>query len=274
MASGLALRTIEAHRSVTEQLHDNEVHAWLGFLPGMHEAALLDAYRLLLNAEERKQQAQFRFSADRHSYLVTRAMVRTVLSKYARIPPRAWQFATNGYGRPEIANTDPSSMPLRFSVSHTRGLVVVAVARAPAVGVDVEEVRASPAPAAVASRYFAPQEILALHALPENRQSDRIYELWTLKEAYIKARGLGLSIPLDQFSFRLEGDRCVQLAIEASLQDRPELWKFWQFRPSADHVLALCVRHGSPMRPELICRSCIPLVSDELLEPLAARESA
>jgi 4'-phosphopantetheinyl transferase len=263
-----------AAHNVSEQLHGSDVHVWLSFLPEIHDPALLDAYRLMLSAEERQRKGRFVFSADRHSYLVTHAMLRIVLSKYAPIQPQAWQFVTNGYGRPEIANADPSAKQINFNVSHAHGLVVVAVTRAPAVGVDVEEVRARPAPAELADRHFTPQEILALQALPENRQSDRFYEFWTLKEAYIKARGLGLSIPLNQFSFQFEGDRTVHFGAEPSLQDSAESWKFWQFCPSADHVLALCVHRGSAAEPRLHCRRCIPLERDELLEPLAVRESA
>lgn len=269
-----AIDNLAATHNASELLHGSDVHVWLGFLAAIHDPALLDAYRLLLNAEERQRQARFAFSSDRHSYLVTHAMLRIVLSKYAPIQPRAWQFSTNDYGRPEIANADSSATQIKFNVSHAHGLVVVAVTRAPAVGVDVEEVRARPAPAELADRHFAPQEILALQALPAQRQSDRFYEFWTLKEAYIKARGLGLSIPLDQFSFQFEGERSVHFCAEPSLQDSAESWKFWQFCPSADHVLALCVRRGSPAAPRLLCRSCIPLNRDELLEPLAVRESA
>ena len=269
-----AIDNVAAAHDVSAELGGSDVHVWLGFLPEIHDPALLDAYHLLLNGEERQRQARLVFPADRHSYLVTHAMLRIVLSKYAPIQPQAWQFVTNGYGRPEIANADPSARQINFNVSHAHGLVVVAVTRAAAMGVDIEEVRARPAPVELADRHFAPREILALQVLPAQRRSDRFYEFWTLKEAYIKARGLGLSIPLDQFSFQFEGDRTVHFCAEPSLQDSPEFWKFWQFCPSTDHVLALCVRRGSPAEPRLFCRSCIPLDRDELLEPLAVRESA
>ena len=274
LAAVFALQSSGANPSAIEQLPSDDVHVWLAFLPKIHDVALLDAYGALLSTEERQRQAQFRVCADRHSYLVTHALLRAALSRYTPIDPRAWRFVTNGYGRPEVANTDPSVGRMNFSVSHARGLVAVAVTRAQAVGIDVEEARACPAPMEVANRYFARKENLALGALPEDRQSERFYEYWTLKEAYIKARGLGLSVPLDQFSFQFEGDQVVRLSVEPSLQDRPEIWKFWQFRPSADHVLALCVHRRPPLEPRLICRSCIPLVRDELLEPIAARESA
>jgi 4'-phosphopantetheinyl transferase len=260
--------------NVGEQLHGNDVHVWLGCPPEIRDPALLHAYHLLLNAEERQRQARFVFSGDRHSYLVAHALLRIVLSKYAPIQPQAWQFMTNDYGRPEIANHDPSARQINFNVSHAHGLAVVAVTRAPAVGVDVEEVRARPAPLELADRHFAPQEILALQALPAQRQSDRFYEFWTLKEAYIKARGLGLSIPLDQFRFQFEGERTVHFCAEPSLQGSAESWKFWQFCPSADHVLALCVRRGPPAEPRLLCRRFMPPDRDELLDLRAVRESA
>jgi 4'-phosphopantetheinyl transferase len=263
-----------ATQNIAEQLQGSDVHVWFGFPAKMQDAALLQAYSALLSAAERQREARFRLAPDRHSYLVTHAMLRTVLSRYVPLHPQAWRFVTNEHGRPEIANAVPPSAHMNFSVSHARGIVAVAVTRAEAVGVDTEDVREAAAPMDVASRYFASREVLALLALPADRQSDRFYEFWTLKEAYIKARGLGLSLPLEKISFQFQGERVLHFSVEPPLQDSPGFWRFWQFRPSPAHVLAICVRRERSVAQRLICRSCIPLVGEELVERLVARASA
>jgi 4'-phosphopantetheinyl transferase len=269
-----SLRVKAATHSAIRPLHGNDVHVWLGLPASIQDVALLGAYATLLNAAERERQARFRFPADRHLFLVTRALLRTVLSRYAPVQPQDWQFANNSHGRPRIAGGDPSLAALNFNVSHTRDLVAVAITLAPAVGVDVEDLRAGPVDTAVANRYFAPQEALALRALPEARQGERFHEYWTLKEAYVKAQGLGLSMPLDQFSFQFEGERGLRFSVAPAWRDSARSWKFWQFQVVPHHLVAVCVGREASQPASLVCRSCTPLVSDAPFEPLAARESA
>ena len=257
-----------------ERLQDSDVHVWLGFPPAFHDTALSDAYSRLLSPEERQRHARFRFPGDQWSFLFAHALLRSVLSRSVPVDPGALHFSTGAHGRPEIAAAPASIEPLSFNASHTQGLAVVAVTRAAPVGVDAEERRARLAPTELASSHFAPQETLDLHAVPEARRSDRFYEYWTLKEAYVKARGLGLTAALDQFSFQFEGERSVRLAVEPALRDAAESWKLWQFRPSADHVVAVCARRAPPERQRLVCRRCVPLAGDEPFEPIALRESA
>jgi 4'-phosphopantetheinyl transferase len=256
-----------------EKLHDSDVHVWLGFPPADQDAALLDAYGRLLSPEERLRHARFKFPGDQWSFLFAHALLRSVLSKYLAVDPGAWHFSTGEHGRPEIADATASMGALSFNLSHTQGLAVVAVTRAAPVGVDAEQRRARPAPTELTSSHFAPQEVLDLHAVPEHRRSDRFYEYWTLKEAYVKARGLGLSAALDQFCFQFEGERSVRLSVEPGQRDNADSWKLWQFLPSADHVVAVCARRAAPERQRLVCRRCIPLDGDEELVPIAVRES-
>ena len=132
-------------------------------------------------------------------------MLRLVLARLTGIAPAELRFEVSPGGRPELASLLSSGAP-RFNLSHTRGLVGCAVARGREVGLDVEELRA-PAPLELAERHFAAAELEALRALPPPRRSDRFYALWTLKEAYSKGRGLGLSLPFDAFSIAvLEGE--------------------------------------------------------------------
>jgi len=181
---------------------------------------------------------RFRFERDRRIQLATRALVRTILSKYEDVPPAAWRFETGEKGRPEIAHP-PSS--LRFNLSNTHGLVVCAVVREVDVGVDVEPLDRRWS-MRIAERYFSPAEVAALRTLPEEARARRFLDLWTLKESYIKARGLGLALPLDRFTFVLEAGRPPRVEIAPELGDRGESWQFARLEPTPRHVLALCVR--------------------------------
>jgi 4'-phosphopantetheinyl transferase len=133
---------------------------------------------------------------------------------------------------------------------------VVAVGRA--VGVDVENAARGDAPLDVASSYFSACEARALAALPAGDQSWRFFEYWTLKESYIKARGLGLAIPLRQFSFEFPAPRSLALGIDAALGDDAGRWLFWQLTVANEYVLAVCVERSGDTLPRLVCHPAIP----------------
>jgi 4'-phosphopantetheinyl transferase len=234
-----------------EQLDSGQIHLWLAWLGEIADARHLNEYQQLLSEEELEKQARFRFERDRHRYLVTRAMVRTVLSKYADVEPREWQFAVNEHGKPSIATEHATARGLEFNASHTVGLVALAVARGRAIGVDVENIRSLPVDLAIADRYFASVEVDALHALPREQQLRRFFEYWTLKESYIKARGMGLSIPLDRFAFSLEGSPPIQLTVDPSLRDSAERWMHWQVPVADEYLAAVCAERGGGGQLEL-----------------------
>lgn len=238
----------------------------------IHEPLLAQLRRLLTDAE-REQEPRFYFADDRKRYLVTRAMVRTVLSRYAAVAPTDWVFSKNRHGRPQIANAGGAGGDLCFNISHTRGLIALGVTRARALGIDVENIAARSAPSDIADRFFARNETAELTGLPRDRQPDRFFEYWTFKESYIKARGLGLSIPLDQFSFQFPHPRGVRLAIEPELGDHPGRWCFWQFRPRPEYQLALCAERIEHEAPRLTIRKIVPTVLDEVLDLPVVRTS-
>lgn len=245
-----------------EQIDSRDIHLWLCFYESIRDPALLNRYVGLLSTDELRQQRRFYFERDRHRYLVTRAMVRTVLSKYAPIAPKEWQFATNPYGRPEVANEDAGAQRIAFNLSHTSGLIVLGVARDRAIGVDVENAREQRAAVEIADRFFAPDEVAALRALSPAEQPQRFFELRTLKESYIKARGMGLSIPLDRFAFDVEDRGAIRLTLDPSLGDRPEHWAFTQLAPARGYLLAACIaRAGGGVWP-LQLRRTVPLLQE------------
>lgn len=247
-------------------LHPGRIDLWCAFFDEVQDCRLLERYRELLTEEERRQQARFVFPADRHRYLVTRALVRTTLSQYAPVAPEQWSFSPNPFGRPEIANDDAASGRVSFNLSHTKSLIVLGVTCDNALGVDVENVHVRRAACEVADRFFSPVEVGALRALPPEGQHQRFFEYWTLKESYIKARGMGLSIPLDQFHFNFQGERQVSISLAPELNDRSARWRFWQLQPSAHHLVALCVERSDHPTPQLEIRKVVPFLSEESIE--------
>lgn len=238
-------------------LPPGEIHLWVTDYNRVGEERLLALYEGILEEGERRRRLRYHFAEDRLRDLVTRALVRSVLSRYEPLDPREWRFHLNAHGRPEIA-TGPGGAELVFNISHTRSLILLGVTRGGALGVDIENTRVRTAPIAAADRYFAPAEVEALAALPKDGLERRFWEHWTLKESYIKARGLGLSIPLDRFSFHFEDPDALDVSIDASLADDPSRWRFWLFSPAPCYVAAVCSERNSiPQSVRL--REAIPL---------------
>jgi 4'-phosphopantetheinyl transferase len=258
-------------RHSLHELPSNEIHLWLTYYAAIDDERLHRDYWSLLNDAEREQQKRFYFERDRLRYLVTRALVRTVLSRYAPIDPRRWLFSTNAYGRPQIANREASALQLSFNISHTQDLIVLGVTKRRALGVDVENVRARAISIDIADRFFAPAETAELAAVPAHRQQDRFFEYWTFKESYIKARGMGLSLPLDKFSFHYPSDRSVCLSIDSELADVPARWRFWQLRPAEEYLVAVCAEHVGPT--DVLLWETVPTAAERSLAPRFLRTS-
>jgi 4'-phosphopantetheinyl transferase len=220
-------------------LDAGEVHLYCCATAEVQETAACEA---LLSEEEHARRARFYFARDRHTFLVARALLRTVLSRYAPVPPEAWRFALGSHGKPYLADRSE----LSFNLSHTDGMVAVAVARSEELGVDVENAGRRTEPTAIADRFFSAAEVAALHRLTEEAQRERFFAYWTLKEAYIKARGLGLAIPLGQFSFELDQGLPIRIGCAPELGDRPDGWRFALLRASPEHPVAVAVRSNGP----------------------------
>ncbi|MEM9384595.1 MAG: 4'-phosphopantetheinyl transferase superfamily protein [Pseudomonadota bacterium] len=223
-----------------------EVHLWFALADGApSEPKLAAQYASWLSADERERWARFRFERDRDRYLLARGLVRATLSRY--VPGRAeaaWRFRNNAHGRPFIAHgQQPPGDALYFSLSHTQGLVALAIARCEEIGVDVEPLDRDGPHLEMAERFFAPAEATALRALAgPAAHRKRFVELWTLKESYIKARGMGMALPLDGFAFDLNRPEEMGFRTWASARDRAEGWRFGLFEYAASHRVALALR--------------------------------
>jgi 4'-phosphopantetheinyl transferase len=216
----------------------DQVHVWYAATAEPLDPAAAARFRGWLSAEETARYQRFKFERDRQQYLWTHALGRSVLSRYVPVQPEEWQFSAGKFGRPEIESPELDK-PLRFNLSRTRGMVACAVGWDRELGVDVENIERENLGLELISRYFARSEIEALNQLPADQQRRRFFDYWTLKEAYLKARGWGLSAPLDKFWFHLEPGQRPRIAFESSLADDPAAWQFNQFKPTAQHLIAL-----------------------------------
>lgn len=208
----------------------------------------------ILSAHERARAARFVFAADRERFVVTHALLRRTLSSHADVAPEAWAFVDNEFGKPALA--DPFfHAGLSFNLSHTHGLVACAVAQQD-VGIDVESIDRTVRALDIASRFFSPVEIAWLRQGSAEEQPVRFLELWTLKEAYVKGVGTGLSHPLDTFGFVF--GEAASLRFNAPASSEASHWYFAVFAPSDRHRLALAVRCHPSVVPEVHVRGVQP----------------
>ncbi len=199
----------------------------------------------LLSDEERAKAARFMFAHDRDSYVAAHALVRATLSAFFARAPQDWTFVTGAHGKPRVDSHDGSGR-LCFNLSHTRGSVAVAVALDREVGVDVERIAPDRADEAVARELFAPAEFAALCDEPKAGRAEAFFDVWTLKEAYIKAVGLGVALPLKDFAFTRHP---LRISFAGTLDDSPSRWLFRRFRPAPDVAMALAARRGQGAEP-------------------------
>jgi len=247
---------MSAPKAAILHLESGEVEVWLTAMAAVSEA-LRSRYEQLLSAPEQIRWRRFLVEGARDQYLIARALLRTTLSRYADAAEAAWVFETNEYGCPFVA--EPAAhRDLRFNLSHTDGLVACAVTRQGEIGVDVENTDREVDPLALAPTVFAPAEVADVAALSGEQRRQRFFSYWTLKEAYIKARGMGLSLPLDGFWFELGGAE-PRIRFTDRCPDRPERWHFTQRQPTPNHKLALAVETPPP---KIRWRWVVPLETD------------
>ncbi len=182
--------TLEAH----------EIHVWRALLS--QPADLVEHLEQVLSPDERIRAGRYRFAHNKNDYVVARGVLRYILGAYTEREPDALQFFYSPYGKPAL-HAQLGGERLCFNVSHSGGYALYAITHGREIGVDVERIRPEAAHDGVAERFFSPAEVAALRALPPHAQPLAFFNCWTRKEAYIKARGEGLSLPLNQFDVSL-----------------------------------------------------------------------
>lgn len=193
-----------------------------------------------LTDKEMIRYERFYFDRHRKELLLGKALVRTVLSKYCDKDPAEWLFEENEYGKPALASEHDED--IHFNLSHSGDRLVLAVSRHEYLGVDIECCAKSRRVEKIADRYFTESELGPLLGLEGSAQLDRFYDLWTLKEAYIKARGMGLALSLQQFGFLLEENGLMSLQLDSMMDDEIKGWQYWQLDTGSDYKLALATK--------------------------------
>jgi 4'-phosphopantetheinyl transferase len=200
--------------------------------------------RRLLLPHEHERLDRYRSDDDRMMFLLGRTMARAMVGRAIGVAPEAWRWREGAHGRPEV---DDPRCPIRFNVAHSAGLVVCAIASGRDVGVDVEDVRRSPPNPLVVTRYCSPMEAADIGPRGDPGWQARFLQYWTLKEAYLKARGLGISVPLAEIEFRLNGTH-PRVGFRGSLAESETGWSFHLGEIPPRYLVAIAAE--SPVGPE------------------------
>ena len=206
-------------------------------------AKVLNDFQQLISPQEQETIDRRRTDDAKRDALVTRGLVRTVLSRYSDISPSQWQFDKGWNGKPFIANSNESKSAesLEFNLSHAHHLIALAVTRGSVIGIDVEYTKRKSATKKLAPRYFSASEVEALQMLPSQEQQVGFYDYWTLKESYIKACGDGLSVPLHLFSFDIQDRDNISLTFDEKRKDNSERWHNKLFTVNEQHKMAITI---------------------------------
>jgi 4'-phosphopantetheinyl transferase len=217
------------------ELSEGEVQLWRARLDVSPSAAA--QFHELLSDDERERAARFRFGKHQRRFTVGRGILRTLLGRYLECAPEDLKFEYSDHGKPFLAGTH--GVDLRFNLSHSHEVALFGFTIGRNIGVDVEQVRPDRSTREIAERFFAPAEVEALFVLPKEQQSAGFFRCWTRKEAYIKAKGMGMAIPLDSFAVSLSPEQPASVLWVRDQAEEPARWVLRQLAVDAD--FAACV---------------------------------
>jgi 4'-phosphopantetheinyl transferase len=216
----------------------DEVHLWRASMNCT--AAQVEILKHTLSAEELRRAGRYRFKKDREHFIVARGLLRTILGRYLEMDPRQVRFCYGAHGKPAL-EVERGEDTLSFNLSHSNGLALFAVSRGRELGIDLEYVQAHLADDQITERFFSPREVALLRGLPKDVQREAFFIFWTRKEAFIKATGKGLSLPLNQFEVSLVPGKPIVLL--SAYDDRQETfrWSLQALAAGSGYAAALCV---------------------------------
>jgi len=227
----------------TQRLLNNEIHVWCASLEA--PPARLEYLYSILSEDETNRAVRYCFERDRRHFIVRRGLLRHILSKYLGQSPCEFVFCYNSYGKPALVSTSGEHL-LHFNVSHSGRLALYAITPCLEVGVDIELVRPVEDAKDIVKHFFSNQEKVDFITLPERMKQQAFYTCWTRKEAYIKARGEGLSYPLDKFSVSMIPNQPARLLQTNGDNNK---WSLRAILPGAGYVAAVVAKgHGWSIR--------------------------
>ena len=230
---------LPAHDALNLKSH--QVDVWRVFLD--LPTASVKSIKSYLSADEAQRAVRFHFPADRDRYIVAHGCLRDILARYIHREPHQISFSTGEYGKPALVNNEG----IDFNLAHSGDLALIAVTCGHKVGVDVERIRQDMELESIARRYFSRREVSELLALSPEQRELAFFNCWTRKEAYIKAQGLGLSLPLDSFDVSLTPDGPVII-----YETRPDpqvatCWRLEALEVRTQYVAAVAIEANSDL---------------------------
>jgi 4'-phosphopantetheinyl transferase len=238
----------------TPDLAPGQIDVWQASLdPG---SAILGELRTNLSDDEIARALRFRFDEHRNRFIAARGILRDILGIYLGRRPQAVEFIYGAFGKPDLKDRGAGG-EVQFNLSHSGELALFALAINTRLGIDVEQIRPGPADLAIAERFFSRSEVTSLRALPASLQAEAFFNCWTRKEAYVKALGGGLQIPLDSFDVSIAADEPVALHLSHD-QEKETNWSLRALHPAHGYAAALvaeggdwqlrCMRWQSPLK--------------------------
>ncbi len=220
------------------RIGDAEVHVWrVSLTPPDSRIRQLAS---LLNEDETRRSERFYFPEHRERFIVGRGMLRLILGRYLDADPANLCFGYSAFGKPFLAGKEAGN-ELRFNLAHSQDMAVYAFTLRRQIGIDVEYLRADMSGDEIAERFFAAKEVAALRALPPANRIEGFFNCWTRKEAYIKARGEGLSFPLDKFVVSLNPGEPAALLNVLDAPEESARWSLRELTPGPGYASALAV---------------------------------
>jgi 4'-phosphopantetheinyl transferase len=214
-----------------------EIHVWAVQLFAADD--VLDVFESILSPEEIDRKRRLRFGSDRHAFVISRGVLRILLSRYLSIHAEDVRFTYGRRGKPRLAN---AVLDLRFNSSHCNKIAVYCITLGCELGIDVEQIRPLQEIEAIAHRYFCAEETADLISAPAAERESSFFRCWTRKEAFIKAIGDGLAIPLNSFRVSLKGDHLAELVqVEGDFAAATD-WKLHEIIPTGGYICALAYR--------------------------------
>jgi 4'-phosphopantetheinyl transferase len=206
-----------------EKALTDEFHVWTALTDDFGSDEALARLRAVLSSDEVARASRFVHECDGRTYVIAHGLLRFILNRYIPLAPIEWRFVLGRWGRPEVADL-PAGQRLRFNLSHTDGLAAFVVSREADCGVDAERIGAPPRD--VYETVLSPEELAVISSVAPHEQAERFFTYWTLKEAYAKARGLGLGIGARDVSFECEPPSPPRARFGAAVGDDPSRWQF------------------------------------------------
>ncbi|MSR81767.1 MAG: 4'-phosphopantetheinyl transferase superfamily protein [Candidatus Latescibacteria bacterium] len=231
----MELPTLWEEAPSSHDLPENQVQVWQATLPRTEEEAA--PFLPLLSADEAERAGRFLVDRARAAFVGARGTLRLLLGRYLGVPPLALRFCYSAAGKPALEGQD-----LCFNLSHSQGLALYAFSRRLSVGIDVERLRPEVADVQIARRFFSTREVAALELVEANHRTEAFFTCWTRKEAYLKARGEGLSLGLDSFAVSLGEPAALVHSDQGT--DECRRWRLCALHPRPGYVGALCAPGG------------------------------